>query len=79
VGGSGGLFVFDGLQFGGIVIVGAVIVGEGGCGCGCAVVSMAVAGVVMGGCGVGAVFYLIRYIILLCCLYYFNLLNVKMK
>ena len=59
-----------------------VVVGGGGCSCGCAVISM----VVMGDCGCGfggvvvvAIVYCIGNIILLCYLYYFNLLNVNIK
>ena len=58
------------------------VVGGGGCGCGCAVISM----VVMGDCGCGfggvvvvAIVYCIGNIILLCYLYYFNVLNDEIK
>ena len=84
MGGSGGLFVFDGLQFGGIVIVGC-------CDCGWRWLWLWL-WMLRGfhGCGSGCYEWLwlwkwwvivavIYCIILLFCLYYFNILMVKMK
>ena len=50
------------------------VLGGGGCGCGRVVVFVVVAVIV-----VVIVVYCVEYIILLCYLYYFNVLHVKIK
>ena len=72
------------MQVVGIVVVGVAVVGGPCSGYGCVVVLVAVAvvvvavAVVCAGCGWSGV-YCIEYIILLCGLYYFNMLYAKIN